>query len=232
MKLYVDLHIHSCLSPCGDMLMTPNNIVGMAYLKGLDAIAVCDHNSAGNLEAIGQVAQMMGVLLLPGLELNTREEVHLLCYFKSVPDAQAFGREIYAHLPVRINDPALFGAQVLMNVQDEPVGQEDRLLIQALDLPLEQCCALCREFGGACVPAHINRGANGVLGALGFLPEQIRYDALEIAPAHPLPEPYGRYLHLHASDAHYLEDISERNFALDVREKTVEALFDAIKRAG
>ena len=82
MKLYVDLHIHSCLSPCGDMLMTPNNIVGMAYLKGLDAIAVCDHNSAGNLEAIGQVAQMMGVLLLPGLELNTREEVHLLCYFK------------------------------------------------------------------------------------------------------------------------------------------------------
>ena len=84
MNIFCDLHIHSCLSPCGDMLMTPNNIVGMAFIKQLDAIAVCDHNACGNLPAVKEVADMMGVVLLPGMELTTREEAHMLCYFSGV----------------------------------------------------------------------------------------------------------------------------------------------------
>jgi len=228
MKLFVDLHIHSCLSPCGDELMTPNNIVGMAYLKGLDAIAVCDHNSAGNLAAVKAVADMMGVLLLPGIELNTREEVHLLCYFADVETAQRFSEAVHKHLTQK-NVPEIFGHQVYMNEEDEPVGEEERLLIAALDLSLEQCADLCRQFGGVCVPAHINRGSNGVLGALGFLPRTVSWDALELSKKHPLPESFDEYFHLQSSDAHYLEDISEKEFTVEVCEKSVLALFNAIK---
>lgn len=230
MKLFCDLHIHSCLSPCGDALMTPNNIVGMAFIKQLDAIAVCDHNSARNLPAIAQVAGMMGVVLLPGLELTTREEAHLLAYFARVEDALAFSDEVKAHLPPIPNNPKFFGEQQIMNAQDEVIGIEDRLLISALDLPFEACAALIHEHGGLCVPAHINRGSSGVLNALGFLPEHARYDALEIARSAPPPcVDVSGYRILHSSDAHYLENILEPEFAIEAREKSTQALFDALK---
>ena len=109
MKIHCDLHIHSCLSPCGDMLMTPNNIVGMAFIKQLDAIAVCDHNTAENLPAVKEAADMMGVVLLPGMELTTREEAHMLAYFPDVDSALAFSREVHAHLPPIQNRPEFFG---------------------------------------------------------------------------------------------------------------------------
>lgn len=230
MKLFCDLHIHSCLSPCGDALMTPNNIVGMAFIKQLDAIAVCDHNSARNLPAIEQVAGMMGVVLLPGLELTTREEAHLLAYFARVEDALAFSDEVKVHLPSIPNNPKFFGEQQIMNAQDEVIGIEDRLLISALDLPFEACAALIHERGGLCVPAHINRGSSGVLNALGFLPEHARYDALEIARSVPPPcVDVSEYRILYSSDAHYLENILEPEFAIETREKSTQALFDALK---
>ena len=118
-KLFCDLHIHSCLSPCGDSLMTPNNIVGMAFIKQLDVIAVCDHNCARNLPAIKEVADMMNVLLLPGMELTTREEAHMLCYIKTVEACMAFGETVYAHLPPIPNNEKFFGRQQVMNAQDE-----------------------------------------------------------------------------------------------------------------
>ena len=179
MKLFCDLHIHSCLSPCGDALMTPNNIVGMAFIKQLDAIAVCDHNTARNLPAIKEVADMMGMVLLPGLELTTREEAHMLAYFETVNQAVAFSDAVYAHLPPIPNNPKFFGEQQLMNAQDEVIGKEERLLISALDLSFEECAQLIHQHGGLCVPAHINRGSNGCLNALGFLPAGVAYDALE-----------------------------------------------------
>ena len=134
MNIFCDLHIHSCLSPCGDLLMTPNNIVGMAFIKQLDAIAVCDHNTAENLPAVKEVADMMGVLLLPGMELTTREEAHMLAYFPDVDSALAFSRFVHEHLPPIANRPEFFGRQVIMNSQDEEVGEEEKLLISALDL--------------------------------------------------------------------------------------------------
>ena len=181
MKLFCDLHIHSCLSPCGDALMTPNNIVGMAFIKQLDVIAVCDHNTARNLPAIQEVADMMGVVLLPGLEITTREEAHMLAYFDSVEAALAFSERIYPYLPPVPNNPRFFGEQQIMNAQDEVTGNEEKLLISALDLSFEECAALIRAGGGLCVPAHINRGSNGCLNALGFLPQGVHYDALEVS---------------------------------------------------
>lgn len=229
MKLFCDLHIHSCLSPCGDALMTPNNIVGMAFIKQLDAIAVCDHNSARNLPAIREVAEMMNVLLLPGMELTTREEAHMLCYFRSVEACMAFGEEIYAHLPPIPNREKFFGRQQVMNAQDEETAVEERLLISALDLGFEECAEMIHRAGGLCVPAHINRGNSGVLNALGFLPDGVRYDALEIARSVPMPPmDISGFRVLHSSDAHYLENIMEPEFALNVCERSVDAIFDVI----
>ena len=140
-RLFCDLHIHSCLSPCGDALMTPNNIAGMAFIKGLDVIAVCDHNSARNLPAVKAAADRMNVLLLPGMELTTREEAHMLCYFRTVQACMAFGEAIYAHLAPTPNNERFFGRQQVMNERDEEIDVEERLLIGALDLPFEACAA-------------------------------------------------------------------------------------------
>lgn len=233
MKLYCDLHIHSCLSPCGDALMTPNNIVGMAFIKQLGAIAVCDHNTAENLPAVQEVADMMGVLLLPGMELTTREEAHMLCYFPDVESCLAFGRYIYDYLPPLPNRPEFFGQQQIMNSQDEEIGQEPKLLISALALSFEECEQKIHEFGGLCVPAHINRGHNGVLNALGFLPSFARYDALEISDAVPVPGvDLSAYRILKSSDAHYLENILEPTFAIEVKERSTRCLFETIAGRG
>ena len=229
MKLACDLHIHSCLSPCGDALMTPNNIVGMAFIKQLDAIAVCDHNCARNLPAIKAVADMMNVLLLPGMELTTREEAHMLCYFRTVEECMAFGERIYAHLPPIPNREKFFGRQQVMNAQDEETAVEERLLISALDLGFEECERLIHQAGGLCVPAHINRGSSGVLNALGFLPPGGRYDALEISRAAAMPPvDLSGYRQLESSDAHYLENMLEPTFFIDAKGRTTDALFDAI----
>ena len=229
MKLACDLHIHSCLSPCGDALMTPNNIVGMAFIKQLDVIAVCDHNSARNLPAIKEVADMMNVLLLPGMELTTREEAHMLCYFRTVEACVAFGEKIYAHLPPITNNEKFFGRQQVMNAQDEETAVEERLLISALDLSFEECAAMIHEAGGLCVPAHINRGSNGVLNALGFLPAGAQYDALEVSRKIAMPPvDLKGFRLLESSDAHYLENILEPEFFLETYKRSVNAVFDAI----
>ena len=229
MKIYCDLHIHSCLSPCGDMLMTPNNIVGMAFIKQLDAIAVCDHNTAENLPAVKEVADMMGVTLLPGMELTTREEAHMLAYFPDVDSALRFSRAVHEHLPPIKNRPEFFGRQVRMDAQDEEVGEEDTLLISALDWSFEECEKQIHQYGGLCVPAHINRGANGVLNALGFLPDGVQYDALEVSDSVAMPPiDISGYRTLRSSDAHYLENILEPTFVLEVQEKSTRGIFDAI----
>ncbi len=230
MKLFVDLHIHSCLSPCGDALMTPNNIVGMSHLKGLDAIAVCDHNTMGNLKAIKEVADLMGMCFLPGIEVTTREEVHVLCYFPDLERALPFGKEIYKRLPKILNRKEYFGEQLLLDSQDEVVGEEDRLLISAADISFKECEKLCHSFQGLFVPAHISRGANGVLNALGFLPEDVSYDAFEINQQGTiLPQKYENKTRLRSSDAHYLENISEKDFYLNCSDKSIFGLYNRIK---
>ena len=233
MNIFCDLHIHSCLSPCGDMLMTPNNIVGMAFIKQLDAIAVCDHNACGNLPAIQAVADMMGVVLLPGMELTTREEAHMLCYFPDVESCMAFGKFVHDHLPPIPNRAEFFGRQVVMNEEDEETGEEDTLLISALDLSFEECEQAIHAHGGLCVPAHINRGSNGVLNALGFLPTGCCYDAIEVSDAVAMPPvDLSGFRLLRSSDAHYLENILEPTFTINVKEKSARALFDAIAGRG
>ena len=213
--MFVDLHMHSCLSPCADDDMTPANICGMAHIKGLDAIAVTDHNTAGNLPYVKEAADYYGLILLPGMEITTKEEVHLLGYFRDVETAVRVGEIFSSHLPPMKNRPDFFGNQLVMNTDDEVQAVEDRLLIGATDLSLQECAALIRENGGAPVPAHINRG-HGLLVNLGLFPEDV--DEKLIAGKR----------RLRSSDAHHLGDILEAVYDLPVERFSLGGLFDAV----
>ena len=221
--------MHSCLSPCGDMDMTPNNIVNMAKIKGLDMIAVADHNTARQLPAIKRVADEIGVAILPAIELNTREEVHMLAYFRTVEEALSFSDYIYEYLPPVKNKPSVFGQQAIMDEDDEITGEIDKLLINALDLSIDDLAEMLNERGALAVPAHINRGNNGILNALGFLPPGAKFSALEVKVGFPLPHKGMPNLkHLHSSDAHYLEDIFEATEFLELPECSANGFFDYI----
>ncbi len=230
LRCAVDLHIHSCLSPCADDDMTPNNIAGMAYVKNLDCIAVTDHNAAFNLPALEKTCREMNVVLLPGIEVTSREEVHILTYFPDVKTAVDFGRETAAHLLGAKNRPEIFGNQLILDEEDETVGTLDPLLIQATDLSIEEIEARCTQAGGLCVAAHINRSSNSLLGNLGFLPPRPRFAALEVYRGAAAPKvDTGAYKILYASDAHRLGDIAEREFFLPLEERSREGLFDYLK---
>ena len=205
--------------------MTPGNILGMAKVKGLDIVALSDHNAARNLPAAEKIAEAYDLLLLPAIEITTSEEVHMLGYFPDVQTALDFGAMLKEHLPQKKNKPSLFGNQFVMNEDDEVIDEEDALLIGATDLTLTECAALVRAVGGVPVPAHINRGSNGLLINLGMMPDDPSFTTVEVWKHLPCPlEPLeGKHV-LHSSDAHYLGDIQERDFMLRLPERSVSAL--------
>lgn len=230
MLAYCDLHVHSCLSPCAQEDMTPGNILGMARLKGLDVIAVTDHNCALNLPAAIAAGEAMGVQVIPGLEVASKEDVHVLAYFEALEDALAFGELVDAHLPRIRNQPGLFGSQWVMDAQDQRAYEWEKLLLNATDFSLERLCQVIGGHGGVAVPAHINRGSNGMIGALGLMPMLPAHPVVEVVPSLPCPAYalQGREI-LHSSDAHRLEDILERVFALDVKAATVKGVLDRLR---
>ncbi len=227
--LFCDLHMHSCLSPCGSDDMTPANLCGMAALKGLQMIALTDHNTADNLPAALKCCEAYGLLLIPGMEITTREEVHLLGYFPDVDTAVSFGQHVREHLPGKQNRPSLFGRQLIMNEDDEIIGEENALLIGATDLSLWQWTEEIRSAGGVAVPAHINRGSNGLLVNMGFVPEDLHFTCVEVWRDLPCPHTpqAGRHV-LHSSDAHYLGDILEPEITMELPESTVSAFLNRI----
>lgn len=229
MDAWVDLHIHSCLSPCAENEMTPWNIVGMAHLKGLDAVAVTDHNAALNLPDAMTAGEALDVIVVPGLEVTTKEEIHVLTYFETLEDALTFGKVIYDHLPDVQNDPKLFGDQIITRDGDEEAGRLDKLLIAATDLSVDEVETLALSHHGVLIPAHINRGSYGMLNGLGLVPPLPAYPVVEASAAAPCPEMVlaGRRV-LRSSDAHRLEDIKERDFTLPVSEKSLRAVFKAL----
>ncbi len=224
MPLYYDLHIHSCLSPCAHDDMTPNNICGMAHLKGLQVISVTDHNSARNLRACQQAAGEYSLLFIPGMELCTREEVHLLAYFPTVEAAEEMGRVCRGLLPKMKNKPDFFGNQLVMDAEDTLLCQEEALLIGALNLGFSEAVRMVRQLGGVPVPAHIHR-RNGVVQMLGFIPPDDGITAVEVRPGDCIPHGYRV---LHSSDAHQLGDISECLYQLEA-DRTVEGVLEHLR---
>ena len=226
--MFVDLHMHSCLSPYADDDMTPANICGMAYIKGLQAIAVTDHNTGRNLPYVKEAADHYGLIFMPGMEITTKEEVHLLGYFKDVETAVEVGEIFSSHLPPMKNKPDFFGNQLVMNTDDEVVAVEDRLLIGATDLDLEECTKIIREHGGAAVPAHINRG-HGLLTNLGLFPAEPEFPVVEVRNELDLNDKLiGDRKRLQSSDAHHLGDIMEAVFDLPTDRFSLGGLFDYV----
>ena len=229
-SLTYDLHIHSCLSPCGDDDMTPGNIVGMAAIKGLDVIAVTDHNSCRNCPAVMKLAEQFGVLAIPGMEINTSEEVHAVCLFPGLEEALAFDRYVYDRLMKFPNKEAVFGKQQICN-EEAVVGTEPNLLINSVDISFDRLWELVRSFEGVMFPAHIEKSANSLIANLGFVPPDSRFKTAELRDLKKLHEvkrmnPYLEGCRIISnSDAHYLEHIHEPELTIPVKEKSIQGVF-------
>ena len=210
MKLFYDLHIHSDLSPCASREMTPNNIINMSIVKGLNVISLTDHNSTANLPALIEASHGSGLKVIPGIEVTSKEEVHLLCYFRELSRALKFGTIIYQSLPPIINMPEIFGEQNIYNSNDEIVGVLDKLLINATPFSIGDINNMVKESKGIMIPAHINKMSNSILSILGFIPKDLEVDFVEIYSKNPINKKmFEKYKILKNSDAHCLTDISE-----------------------
>ena len=178
--MFYDLHMHSCLSPCAEDEMTPNNIVNMAFIKGLDLIAVTDHNSTKQLPAVAKAAENIGMKMLYGAELQTIEEVHVLGLFNTLEKSQVFQKWIDERMPDVPNDEDFFGHQWIMNEMDEKIADEPRLLLVSLNATLEECTDAIHAHGGRVILAHVLDRQNSVTNQLGFIPMDLPYDGLEV----------------------------------------------------
>ena len=221
--LFYDFHIHSALSPCGDKDMTPNNIVNMAAISGLDTIAISDHNTVGNVRAAIEAGKKCGIKVIPGMEVETAEEVHILTLYPSIDAAEYVAGEVYKKLPCIKNRPDIFGEQIFMDSEDNVCGYEDKLLISPTSLLLEELFDLVKSSGGLFIPAHVDRHSYSVLTNLGFIPDDLDIKNIEISMATTDVESYlnsrenlKKYNIFRNSDAHYLENISIKDAFLDV----------------
>lgn len=233
-NLSYDLHLHSCLSPCGDNDMTPANIVGMAALLGLDVIAVTDHNSCKNCPAVLAAAKEYGVLAVPGMEINTSEEVHAVCLFPRLEAAMDFDRWVEGKLMPFPNKEEIFGQQLIYDLEDHICGTFPNLLINATEISFDGLWELVRKFDGVMFPAHVDKTANSLIANLGFIPPDSRFVTAEVKDLKKLhglkkDNPYLEQCRIISnSDAHYLEHIHEPDLTLSVEEKSAEGVVKAL----
>lgn len=230
MKLYYDFHIHSALSPCGDNDMTPNNLINMSIIKGLDAVALTDHNACENVRAAAAVAGDK-IIFIPGMEVETSEEVHIVTLFPTADAAEEMQRILVDSSPFIPNRPEIFGNQYIMDGNDEICGEIDRMLVTASGLDIYTVVAAAKDLGGIAYPAHIDRESYSVLSNLGFIPPDLDISAVEITEKSRAAlegEYSNRYNIITSSDAHYLWDISERNHYIEVSDASVRGILNAI----
>ncbi len=212
-EVNADLHIHTCLSPCGSLDMSPQKIVKEAIRKNLSIIAITDHNSAQNVNAVKKVAEGTDLFVIPGMEITTSEEVHIIGLFSSLDDVINIQEFISTHLQPGENNEDLFGLQVIANELDEVDDIDKRLLISATTLNIDEVINAIHENDGLAVAAHIDRESFSLIGQLGFIPDNLNIDCIEISKRLPLNEAkikYKEYIQLPfitSSDAHELEDV-------------------------
>lgn len=227
-----DLHIHSCLSPCTELDMSPKRILRAAINKGLDILAICDHNSTANSSAVMKAAKTLDIHIIPGMEVSSEEEVHVLALFDDILNALELQKYVYKNLPGK-NDPEAFGMQVIVNEEEEVLSFEDKLLIGATTIPLEEIIRQIHILDGMVVASHIDREAFSILGQLGFIPENMKLDALEISPTISFTEAKKRYPQdypiISSSDAHYPKDIGKSFTSFLLKEGTLTEIKKALK---
>ncbi len=237
MTVFTDLHIHSCLSPCAHEDMTPNNIVNMALLKGLELIAVTDHNSCANCGAVMEAGKRAGLAVVPAMELCTAEEIHLLCYFPSLEAALEMQCLVYGSLLPYPNRPDIFGDQLIMDSLDVESGRENRFLAGATTLDAREACKRVRGLGGAPVPAHVDREAFSMLNTLGTLPQEYGFKFMELSRSCNVPlflnkhADLGKMKLLRSSDAHFLWDLFEKEECMPMEAVSSAELVDLLEKS-
>ena len=211
--MFADLHIHTCLSPCATLDMTPRKIVEQAQNKNVEILAITDHNSAENVGSVMAAAQDTELYVIPGIEVTTSEEAHIIGLFENPLDALSMQTLVYDHLQPGENDDDLFGMQVIANAFDEVEGMNRRLLIGATSLGLSEVIDAIHKLNGLAVAAHIDRQAFSIISQLGFIPEGLDLDAVEVSRNMTLKQGKAffkgleRFAFVTSSDAHDLEDI-------------------------
>ena len=232
--LTFDLHLHSCLSPCGSEDNTPANLAGMCALAGIEAAALTDHNTVGNCAAFCEAAERYGILALPGMELTTAEEVHVVCVFGELDAARAFEAEVFRRLPPLENDPRVFGPQVKMDSEDTVLGEERRMLATATGIVIYEVPGLVASLGGACWPAHIDRPSFSLISNLGLWDPDLGFSFAEVSRSCPpdfLDRPDLKGLPvITASDAHYLDQVMDACQKVSLPEKNFSSLLAWLKR--
>lgn len=232
-KFYYDLHIHSCLSPCGDNDSTPDSIAGMGELNELNLMAITDHNSLKNSPAFFKAAERHSITPVAGMELTTSEDIHALCLFEHLEGALDFDRALESlKMPFK-NDAKIFGNQLVCDENDNVLSEEENLLINATFLSLDEAYEKVIEHGGILIPAHIDRKSNGIISILGSLPETPKFNIAELNFRNSIDsyrEMTGVNTFLVNSDAHYLWDIKEKEDFLEL-DADLNASGDEIRKA-
>jgi predicted metal-dependent phosphoesterase TrpH len=226
-----DMHIHTCLSPCADLEMSPRNIVKEAKKKGLDIIGICDHNSAENFPAMAKSADIAGIKAIGGIEITSREEVHILGLFGNEEDLFSIQNAVYSNLH-GVNDEERYGLQVVVNENDEVLGFNNKLLIGATEMSIEEVVDLIHKNNGIAIASHIDRDGFSIIANLGFIPEGLELDALEII------EPSKRDIYssgwepvfISSSDAHMIKDIGKRFSCFLMKERSFEEIRKCLSR--
>lgn len=237
-RLFVDLHNHSCLSPCGEDNMYPSLVAGLHKLAGVHVAALTDHNTTRNCPAFFEAAKAYGLSPLAGMELTTAEDIHVICLFLTTEEATAFEEKVWEH---RVNIPnkvAIFGHQYVVDAEDRVLGEEPNYLPNATTLTLEDAYALTVSMGGVCYPAHVDRPSNGLIAILGDVPEHPVYRFAEFndpANIEPYRERYPKLRDMevvYGSDAHRPEAVpTEAVFSVEVVDEgtPAEAVFRWLK---
>lgn len=228
MKINYDLHIHSGLSPCADNDMSPINILAMASVKGLNMIAIADHNSIKNVENAIEIGKLLTITVVPAMELQTAEDVHFVCLFADFASLSAFYAEIgFQQIP---NREDVFGEQIIYDEDGEPCGYEPNLLLVASSIPSYKIKSLADKYNGIAIPAHIDREANSMLYVLGSVDEEFKVVELsDKATAEQITEYKNRGQVIFDSDAHTLTDIGKSHGVMELKKNTAQHLIQKLK---
>jgi len=232
------LHIHTCLSPCSELDMNPRDIVDRAREAELDIIGITDHNSAENVEATRRAARGTGITVWGGMEITSSEEVHVLAFFGGADALRRMQEIVYEYLPPQENDEKFYGEQVIVNEFKEVMGFNRRLLIAATGLNVQGVLTEIAALGGISIASHIDKQAFSVLSQLGFIPEDLRFHALELSPNVSRTEAEAKFASLKKfpwvsfSDAHHVTDIGRRVTTLLMEEPTLDEMRQALVDGG
>lgn len=230
-----DLHIHTVLSPCGDLDMSPVRIIQEAKKRNLDIIGIADHNSTLHTEVTIELGKKEGITVFPGVEVNTREEVHCLAFFENTDDTKRFQEFLEQHLPKIKNKPDRFGHQLQVNGKEEILNEVEELLIVGLEVGIGEVEKEVHRLNGVFIPAHVDRQMNGIYAQIGFVPDDLKVDALEVSASVMLADFLEKRSELKNavlitnSDAHYTDQIGQVVTEYYLNEPTFEEWAKALK---